>query len=121
MGLDLWDHDRHLFNGDYFAEKEALMDQKELKRIHAVVHGRVQGVGFRAYTANSADRLGVTGWVRNRYNGTVETTAEGSQAELNVFLKDIQRGPGPSNVTKVDTNWQTATGEFSRFRIRMTA
>ena len=93
---------------------------EENKRIHAVVHGRVQGVGFRAYTSTSANRLELTGWVRNRYNGTVETIAEGPQSALDVFLKDLQRGNGPSNVTKVDTKWQDATNEFPNFRVRMT-
>ncbi|HKJ26505.1 MAG TPA: acylphosphatase [Anaerolineales bacterium] len=96
------------------------MTENETKRIHATIHGRVQGVGFRAYTYESANRLELTGWVRNRYNGTVETVAEGTQTALDVFLKDLQRGNGPSNVTKVDSNWQTATGEFNKFRIRMT-
>lgn len=94
--------------------------EKEAKRLHAVVHGRVQGVGFRAYTATSAARLELTGWVRNRYNGTVETVAEGPQPALDVFLRDLQRGPGPSNVTHVDADWQPATGEFNAFRVRMT-
>lgn len=93
---------------------------EDLKRLHAVVHGRVQGVGFRAYTVTSANRLELTGWVRNRYNGTVETIAEGPQSVLNVFIKDLERGPGPSNVTHLNIEWQTPTGEFPDFRFRMT-
>jgi acylphosphatase len=96
------------------------MENVGTKRIHAIVHGRVQGVGFRAFTASSATQHNLTGWVRNRYSGTVETVAEGSQAALESFLKDINTGPGPANVTQVDTDWQTATGEFSTFRVRMT-
>lgn len=89
-------------------------------RLHATIHGRVQGVGFRAFTANSASRLGLSGWVRNRYNGTVETVAEGDRDSLEAFLKDLHRGPGPGNVTHVETEWLSATGEFHNFRIKMT-
>ena len=96
------------------------MEQIETNRLHAVIHGRVQGVGFRAFTVSSAMRLNLTGWVRNRFNGTVETIAEGSQTALETFLKDLHRGPGPSNVTHVDADWQQPTGEFSNFRSRLT-
>ena len=96
------------------------MEQTETKRLHAVIHGRVQGVGFRAFTISSAARLNLTGWVRNRFNGTVETIAEGSQIALETFLNDLRRGPGPSNVTNIDSDWQSPTGEFFDFRPRMT-
>jgi len=97
------------------------MEKSETKRVHAFVHGRVQGVGFRAFTVSSAARLNLTGWVRNRFNGTVETVAEGPKPALETFLNDLHRGPGPSNVTRVDSEWQTATGEFSDFHPRMTS
>ncbi len=96
------------------------MENQKIRRLHATIHGRVQGVGFRAFTASSASRLGLEGWVRNRYNGTVETVAEGDQDQLQAFLRELHRGPGPANVTRVDTDWLDATGEFNSFRIKMT-
>ena len=96
------------------------MDQKQ-QRLHAVVYGRVQGVGFRYFTQERAVFLGLTGWVRNRWNGTVELVAEGPGADLETFLKAIQRGPRAGTTQNVNVDWLENTGEFSAFRIRQTA
>ena len=80
--------------------------------------GRVQGVGFRGFTATTAQRSGITGWVRNRINGTVETVAEGDQNALNAFLRQISNGPGPAYVENVEIKWLKATGEFTNFQVR---
>lgn len=96
------------------------MNDSELLRIHAIISGRVQGVGFRGFTATAAQQIGVTGWVRNRINGTVETVAEGNQAALDAFLRQIGSGPGPSYVDEVEIKWLDATGEFSNFKVRWT-
>jgi len=97
------------------------MSDKTPQRLHAVVHGRVQGVGYRAFAARSAQQIGLTGWVRNRYNGTVETIAEGDLSQLESYLRDLIRGPVSSNVTRVNEEWSEATLEFSQFKIRMTS
>ena len=89
-------------------------------RLHAIIHGRVQGVGYRAFAIRSAQKIGLTGWVRNRYNGTVETVAEGDRTQLENYLKVLQRGPVSSNVTKIDEEWSAATMEFDQFKIKMT-
>ena len=96
------------------------MPGNEKQRLHASISGRVQGVGFRAFTANQANRLGLTGWVRNRYDGSVETVAEGDRDTLESFLRQLRNGPGPAYVDEVDVEWLPATGEFSRFQMRMT-
>ena len=96
------------------------MSEEKLIRLHAVISGRVQGVGFRGFTATAAQRVGLTGWVRNRINGTVEAVAEGDQPSLDAFLREVSRGPGPSYVDNVEFNWQPATGEFDSFKIRWT-
>lgn len=88
-------------------------------RLHAVVEGHVQGVGFRAYVLERTSRFAVTGWVRNLFNGNVEVTAEGSRSELEKLLADLYRGPGM--VTGVDFDWMIATGEFERFDVRRTS
>lgn len=92
----------------------------EEKRLHATVHGRVQGVGFRYYVLECANRLELKGWVRNRFNGTVELVAEGPQSRLDNLIVDLERGSRSSNVTRVDQQISAASGEFARFGIRAT-
>jgi acylphosphatase len=92
----------------------------ENKRLHATVHGRVQGVGFRYFVMECANRLDLNGWVRNRFNGTVELVAEGPQDRLDNLIQDLERGSRSSNVTRVDQQFMTASGEFTRFGIRAT-
>ncbi|MFQ6100630.1 MAG: acylphosphatase [Anaerolineae bacterium] len=87
-------------------------------RLHAVVQGRVQGVNFRYYTVRTAQRLGLTGWVANRWNGTVETVAEGSREALNEFWAFLHRGSPSSFVQQVDAEWESPSGEFGRFGVR---
>jgi acylphosphatase len=87
-------------------------------RLHAVVHGRVQGVNFRYYTIRTAQRLRLTGWVANRWDGTVETVAEGSRKALNAFSAFLHRGSPSAFVQRVDDKWETPTGEFEVFKVR---
>lgn len=87
-------------------------------RLHAIVHGRVQGVNFRATTAQHAASLGIQGWVRNRIDGTVETVAEGTRTQLERFLAYLHEGPRSASVTDVEVTWEDAQGEFDRFMIR---
>ena len=65
------------------------------------VRGKVQGVGFRYSTVREAQRLGIKGWVRNASDGNVEVWAEGSQGQLDLFLKWLSRGPEYSRVDSV--------------------
>jgi len=87
-------------------------------RLHAVVHGYVQGVNFRYYTARTAQRLGLTGWVANRWDRTVETVAEGERKALEEFQTFLRRGSPSSMVQQVEVEWETPTGEFRRFGVR---
>jgi acylphosphatase len=87
-------------------------------RLHAVVHGYVQGVNFRSSTQREAVRRNLTGWVRNRWDGTVETVAEGPREILEDFEKYLHRGPSAAEVDRVDVSYGEATGEFSGFNIR---
>lgn len=91
-----------------------------LVRLHATVEGRVQGVGYRAFVEQNAYALGLKGWVRNRWNGTVEVLAEGERPGLEKLLAALQRGPRSADVTHVQIEWLPATREFSRFSVRMT-
>jgi acylphosphatase len=89
----------------------------QLQRLHAQVFGHVQGVNFRFYTRLTALQIGVRGWVRNRSDGSVEVVAEGTSVQLEDMLKFLNRGPESASVSRVETNWITATGEFADFQI----
>ncbi|MGQ9849702.1 MAG: acylphosphatase [Aggregatilineaceae bacterium] len=91
---------------------------EELLRLHALVHGHVQGVYFRATTQHEAVARGLKGWVRNRWDGTVEVVAEGPRAALASFEVFLHQGPPGAHVTHVDIAYSPATGEFSGFNIR---
>jgi acylphosphatase len=86
--------------------------------LHAVVHGRVQGVNFRYYTQLRARELGLTGYVRNLWDGTVEVVAEGQQSKLEDLLAFLRAGPRAALVTRVDTEWLAPTDGFDRFEVR---
>jgi acylphosphatase len=88
------------------------------ERLHLLVSGRVQGVGFRAFVAQAARNLGLDGWVRNVGYDQVETVAEGPRAVLEEFAKIVQTGPRISRVDHSQIDWLSASGEFSGFNIR---
>lgn len=90
------------------------------KRLHAVVSGRVQGVGFRNFVEYRAVALDLNGWVRNLYSGEVEVLAEGNENALAFFLSDLEKGPSSARVIDVQVEWLPATGEFDGFDIRTT-
>lgn len=95
------------------------MAENEITRLHAVVEGRVQGVGFRYFVLDKAETLGVTGWVRNRWDETVEVTAEGSRADLEKLLQALERGPRSAYVLQVNREWLPATCEFGSFFVEV--
>ena len=86
-------------------------------RAHAIIHGRVQGVFFRAETQRTAQKYGVFGWVRNKADGTVEAIFEGEENKVISILEWCRQGPPSALVGKTDVNWETYSGEFKNFRI----
>ncbi len=96
------------------------MTSQPIMRLHAIVRGRVQGVGFRYFVKDAAERLGLTGWTRNQLDNTVEVMAEGNQSQLDSLLAELRKGPPASQVADVDANYSDATGEFARFEVRRT-
>ncbi len=68
----------------------------------AVLSGRVQGVGFRFFAESAAREARITGWVRNRHDGTVETVAEGEAEDVRRYLDRLRAGPIGSRVTALD-------------------
>lgn len=87
------------------------------KRLHLIIEGLVQGVGFRQATVQTAKMLSLTGWVKNLPDGHVEAVAEGSEDKLQDFLKWAQQGPRGARVTEVHVRWLDALGEATDFRV----
>ena len=96
------------------------MSDIEQTRLHANVYGRVQGVGFRAFVVETGVTLGATGWARNKWDGSVEVVAEGDRQTLESLLAALHRGPRMAKVTRVDVEWQPASGEFNAFHVKST-
>ena len=94
------------------------MAPDQLVRVHIWVKGRVQGVGFRAFVADSAGFIGVSGWVRNVNWDTVEALAEGSREQIGQFTKAVKTGPRSSRVNESRVEEEPATGEFAGFEVR---
>jgi acylphosphatase len=87
-------------------------------RLEAVVHGRVQGVGFRVFVLREARRLGLVGWVANEAGNRVRCVAEGPRSNLESLVRALQEGPAGAFVEHVDASWPRPTGEFVGFDVR---
>lgn len=87
-------------------------------QLRAVVRGMVQGVGFRFFVRRQAAALGLRGYARNRYDGSVEVVAEGDRRSLEQLLYALERGPSAADVEDVQAEWDTGSGAFSSFQIR---
>jgi len=91
---------------------------EEKIRTRVTIIGRVQGVFFRVETQKAAIRCGVTGWVKNNIDGTVEALFEGNKENVNQVLKWCRKGPSLSHVEKVIEIREDYSGEFRSFDIR---
>jgi acylphosphatase len=87
-------------------------------RLHAIVTGIVQGVNFRWFTRRHATELSLTGYVRNRPDGSVEIVAEGPRDALERLLDFVRVGPPSAVVDNVKVEWSAPSGEFAYFEIR---
>lgn len=87
------------------------------QRVSLRIRGKVQGVFFRESSRQEASRLGLTGWVRNRDDGSVEAVAEGEPAALEEFIRWCHRGPQAARVTDVERSDGEPTGEFHSFSV----
>jgi acylphosphatase len=87
--------------------------------VNIVVEGLVQGVGFRWYASRRAQALGLRGFVRNLYDGTVEVEAEGDRTALEELIRDLRVGPRSAHVTDLKIAWDSPPAERgSHFEIR---
>ena len=86
-------------------------------RVEIRIHGRVQGVFYRASAQRQATQLGLSGYARNLDDGSVQVVAEGEEARIEELIAWCRVGPRSARVAKVDVNYGAATGEFSRFDV----
>jgi acylphosphatase len=87
------------------------------QRMHVIIKGIVQGVGFRFFVYQHGNLLKLRGWVRNRINGDVEVQAEGSRKDLDYFLEKIKEGPEMSQVIETTIDWQLYKGDLPVFTV----
>lgn len=86
-------------------------------RAHVVISGFVQGVFFRHETRVRAQFLGITGWVMNRFDGTVEAVFEGLKDKVEDIVAWCHKGPSGAMVKDVDVRWEEYTGGFKGFSV----
>lgn len=89
------------------------------KRVHMIVSGLVQGVGFRMFIEMGARELGLCGWVRNRTDGTVEIDAEGREEALLELFNLAKKGPAHSRVTLIRQEEKRVERNFKDFTVIM--
>ena len=87
------------------------------KRVHVIVQGRVQGVFFRAHTREEAKKLGLTGWVRNRPDRSVEALVEGEAAEVDRMISWLHIGSPMSRVDRVQVSEEDPVGDNRNFEV----
>ncbi len=85
--------------------------------LEAVVHGHVQGVGFRYYAQSKARSLGLTGWVRNEPDGTVRVVCEGNATALAEFTRWLEQGPPSGRVARVEKRLKDYRGIYRTFTV----
>ncbi|MBZ4487929.1 acylphosphatase [Microbacterium sp. cx-55] len=91
-----------------------------VRRIHVIVHGHVQGVGFRWATRNEAQRLGLSGWVRNLDDGTVEAEAQGPEGDVERMRTWLAAGPRGARVARLDVSEADPDARSTAFTLRDT-
>lgn len=95
------------------------VQRDDVEELHAVVHGRVQGVGFRYFVVQKALPLGLRGYVRNESNGDdVEVVAQGPRMALERFAALLEQGPSSAYVSNVRKTWRKPAEYLSGFHIR---
>ena len=86
-------------------------------RAHVIVEGRVQGVFFRHNTQETASRLGLKGWVKNRMDGTVEALFEGDRDKVDEIIQWCHHGPSAARVENVHVTWERYAGDCDDFSV----
>lgn len=85
--------------------------------VRLVAKGRVQGVGFRWFVVQNANKLGVVGYVKNLPNGDVEIEAEGERGQLEELIKYVKAGPRFGRVSDLSVEWKEYSGRYKSFEV----
>jgi acylphosphatase len=88
-----------------------------VRRVHVFISGKVQGVGFRAFTKDRADEVGVKGWVKNLLDGRVESIMQGRGDGVEKLLESVKKGPRSARVDGVEIKDEKIGDEFADFRV----
>lgn len=88
-----------------------------MKEMHAIIHGLVQGVCFRATTQEHANALRLSGWVRNCEDGSVELLAQGTETNLKLLLERLRKNPGYGQIESMDVTYRPLTKALDGFHI----
>ena len=88
------------------------------KRLNLKIIGQVQGIGFRYWAQQQAQKFGLTGWVKNEDDGSVSLVVEGDEEDLKKFLDICKKGSSFSSVEEIQEAWGKSTGEFQNFEIK---
>lgn len=86
--------------------------------LHIIIEGLVQGVGFRWFVARKAESLGLSGYVKNLYDGNVEVEAEGDRSLLEELIREVKIGPRSAHVTNLRVEWREPAHMRNHFEIR---
>lgn len=95
-----------------------MQKSNEVQELRALVHGRVQGVGFRYFVIEKALSIGLRGYARNTSDGSVEVLAQGPRPALENLLAHLRRGPAAANVQEVEASWGEPSIHLSGFHVR---
>jgi acylphosphatase len=90
---------------------------EKIRTVHLRIEGRVQGVGYRAFVERQALRLGLSGWVRNRHDGSVEAVLQGIPGTVEAMIVLCRSGPAAARVDRVEVVGE-GVGAFDGFEVR---
>jgi acylphosphatase len=93
-------------------------DSRKTTRVHLSIRGRVQGVYYRASMVREAQEFGLTGWVRNCEDGSVEAIAEGEQNLVELLIAWCRQGPSGARIDGVEVRWESPEHRFSGFVVK---
>ncbi|MBI2443130.1 MAG: acylphosphatase [Candidatus Levybacteria bacterium] len=88
-----------------------------MHQLHLFIGGYVHSVGFRAFVKREAEKLGLTGWVRNLTDRRVEVIAQGKKEDLEKLIEECKKGPFMAEVKGVSVTWEGTKEEYSDFKI----
>lgn len=101
---------------NFAVHTESQLNQRTRARV--LVRGIVQGVNYRWFTQRRASELGLTGYVRNAPDGSVQVLVEGEREKIEQLLDALRVGPSAAVVESVNVEWHAPSGEFERFEVR---